>query len=146
MNRQGLQATAVRHQLAQPVKIITADGLLLLEVFEAMEEQRGLIFGWTAIPTERLVLPTIAVDSRSSDVVHRIGSLEYFFVIGRQRPALSATEILGGLEAETGRIAERADRPAFPGGAMGLGGIFDNLQSVFVGDHAQGRHVSRLAE
>jgi hypothetical protein len=68
-----------------------------------------------------------------------------FVVAGDDRPAVSiGAQVLAGIETEATDIPDRTDSPAFVHGAMGLGRIFHNLQTVLRSDFQNGIHVGRL--
>ena len=49
-------------------------------------------------------------------------------VVGRDRAAFAAGDVLHGIEAEAREIADRADHPAAIGGAESVRGVFDDAQ------------------
>ena len=62
-------------------------------------------------------------------------------MVGDEAAALASREVLAGLKAVGANIAKRADLPPVMFGAVGLSGIFNNHQAVFVGDGVQGVHI-----
>ena len=68
------------------------------------------------------------------------------FVVGDDRAAFAVgADILRGIEAEDGGIAETADAPAAVFGAVRLGGVFEDSDSARRGDFTDGVHISRPA-
>jgi hypothetical protein len=74
-----------------------------------------------------------------------LGQARFFQVVQHQAAAFAGGDVLVGLEAERDEVAEGTDALAIPGGAEGLGRIFDHAQLVFVGDGVQAVHVDRQA-
>jgi hypothetical protein len=68
------------------------------------------------------------------------------FVIGHDSSGITqCTEVLRGIEAEGGRMAEGANLPASDRGSMRLRAVFDDGETMGVGNGQDGLHRGRLS-
>src|SRR5213079_1912974 len=66
---------------------------------------------------------------------------EVIAVRGERAPLAVGAEVLGGVEAEGGRLAEAADAPAAVARAVGLAGILDHGEVVTRGERQDGIEI-----
>ncbi len=93
----------------------------------------------------------LAVDHGVCETLAEVAVLECLaeerFVRGRDDAAVAdAAEVFRRVEAERGRVAERAGLLPLPRGTVGLAGVFDDADALLRGDRPEGIHVGTLAE
>jgi len=104
-----------------------------LRTLAGPEEYTQLIALAVAAPEELQSAAVRAVQG-GAVVVEGAGSLNVVVVVGHQRAALAAVEVLRGLEAEAAHVAVGPDRLAAPLGQVGLAGVLDDGEAPPVGE------------
>ncbi len=99
-------------------------------------------------PSMRVFQPSlvVVVAAAHSVLAQHAGALGEFVGVGRDHAGVArGAEVLGGIEAEGGGIAESACFYPLTIGAPGLGGVFDELEIALFGDAGEGGPVGALA-
>src|SRR5205085_11648875 len=87
------------------------------------------------------VEPELGVQKTASclkpEIAQASGALGQLIVVDQEHAALAGGEQLVGIETEAARRAEAADAPPTILGAVGFGGVLDDLQLVALGEVEQ---------
>jgi len=119
-----------------------APGIVGVEKGELEPQDGGLqLVGAHVVADQSVfVLAHVAVMAK------QLHTLEGSLVFGGDEAGFTeGPEVLGEVEAESGGVGEAAGFAAFVGRAVGLGSVFDDLESVLAGDAEDGVHVGGLA-
>ena len=127
-----------RRQLAQEARQIAGVSSRFLLALPAGSSERStgaLEFGHAEIGGPRRSIGEVkAIDfPRPAIVVEGVKFFGQAVVAGQHGPAFAGGQILGHLEAEAAGRAPRSDAAAPPLGQMGLAGVLDHRQVVFLG-------------
>ena len=111
----------------------------ILNVVELDLENCALESIEAGVPSDFVVVVALA----HAVLAQHAGALGQLVGIGGDHAGIArGTEILGGIKAEGGDMAERAGFHAMALGTPGLGCVFDQLETVFLGEARQ-RHPRR---
>ena len=120
--------------------------LVVVEALELRGRERGLDRVQLRVPAEQ-VRDVVALAARLdhlAELAHHRHLLGELRVVRRHEPALAAGgEVLRHLEAERGRVAEPADRPAAVRRAVRLRRVLDDREPAPVGDPEDRLHRRR---
>src|SRR3989338_7452842 len=88
-----------------------------------------------------LVHPRVVIDIASDELgavgpflAHDLGPVRIVVPTAYEGTSLAADDVLGAVEAEAPKVADRPQRPSFSRCAKGVGGILDDLQAATGGD------------
>src|SRR5438552_792654 len=113
-----------------------------IQVTQFDPQKRRLQFIETAVRADRVVF----VFASCAVVAQQTQAFGDFGILRGDRAAVAeCAEVLSGIEAETGTVAEAADAPAAITRPVRLSGVLDDLQTTLSGNVVDGVGVGRLA-
>lgn len=139
--------------LLQPLgeirRVLAAPLALRIEGFHLRDEDGRLILCHAALGDKNGVafpMPRHDAAFRAAEVVEGIAAIHQLLIMSEDGPSLAAGEGFPVPEAEAAQVPEGPDFAAFPLAAVGLAGVFDDLEVVLLRDGVDAVHVADAAD